>query len=128
MPAGPLRDLSAACCVRCASSAAGTADAGTGRLHPDPVRDLPQSPQHCSGWSNRLIEAMRAFNGQYSPTKMQEVMKFGGSQIYARLTAQKCRAASSLLRDIYLGTTVPGRSGHRLTPTFRTISCRRSTR
>jgi hypothetical protein len=21
-----------------------------------------------SGWSNRLIEAMRAFNGQYNPT------------------------------------------------------------
>ena len=60
-----------------------------------------------SGWSNRLIEALRTFNGQYSPTKMQEVMKFGGSQIYARLTAQKCRAASSLLRDIYLGQDRP---------------------
>jgi hypothetical protein len=60
-----------------------------------------------SGWSNRLLEALRAFNGQYSPTKMQEVMKFGGSQIYARLTAQKCRAASSLLRDIYLGGDQP---------------------
>ena len=33
-----------------------------------------------AGWSNRLIEAMRSFNGQYSPSKMQEVMKFGGSQ------------------------------------------------
>jgi hypothetical protein len=60
-----------------------------------------------SGWSNRLIESMRAFNGQYSPSKMQEVMKFGGSQVYARLTAQKCRAASSLLRDIYLGSDRP---------------------
>src|SRR5262245_36065637 len=57
-----------------------------------------------SGWSDRLIEALRTFNGQYSPTKMKEVMKFGGSQIYARLTAQKCRAATSLLRDIYLGS------------------------
>jgi hypothetical protein len=60
-----------------------------------------------SGWSGRLIDALRAFNGQYSPTKMQEVMKFGGSQVYARLTAQKCRAASSLLRDIYLGSDRP---------------------
>jgi hypothetical protein len=60
-----------------------------------------------SGWSNRLIEALRAFNGQYSPDKMKEVMKFGGSQIYARLTAQKCRAASSLLRDVYLGADRP---------------------
>jgi hypothetical protein len=60
-----------------------------------------------AGWSNRLIEALRTFNGQYSPAKMQEVLKFGGSQIYARLTAQKCRAASSLLRDIYLGQDRP---------------------
>jgi hypothetical protein len=60
-----------------------------------------------SGWSNRLIEAMRAFNGQYNPTKLQDVKKFGGSEIYARLTAQKCRAASSLLRDVYLGSDRP---------------------
>jgi hypothetical protein len=60
-----------------------------------------------SGWSGRLIEALRVFNGQYSPDKMREVAKFGGSQIYARLTAQKCRAASSLLRDVYLGADRP---------------------
>ena len=56
-----------------------------------------------SGWSNRLIEALRVFNGQYSPSKLAEIKKFGGSAVYARITAQKCRAASSLLRDIYLG-------------------------
>ena len=60
-----------------------------------------------SGWSNRLIEALNTFKGQYSDTKMREVQKFGGSQIYARLSAQKCRAASSLLRDIYLGPDRP---------------------
>jgi hypothetical protein len=60
-----------------------------------------------AGWSNRLLEALRTFNGQYSPTKFQEVVKFGGSQVYARLSAQKCRAASSLLRDIYLGADLP---------------------
>jgi hypothetical protein len=60
-----------------------------------------------AGWSGRLIEALRIFNGQYSPDKMREVTKFGGSQIYARLTAQKCRAASSLLRDVYLGGDRP---------------------
>src|SRR5262245_41461028 len=60
-----------------------------------------------SGWSNRLLEALRTYNGQYSPSKLQEVMKFGGSQIYARISAQKCRAATSLLRDIYLGADRP---------------------
>jgi hypothetical protein len=60
-----------------------------------------------AGWSGRLLEALRVFNGQYSPDKMREVLKFGGSQIYARLSAQKCRAASSLLRDVYLGPDRP---------------------
>jgi hypothetical protein len=60
-----------------------------------------------AGWSNRLIEALRTFNGQYSPTKIMEIQKFGGSEVYARVIAQKCRAASSLLRDIYLGQDRP---------------------
>src|ERR1700746_4025197 len=60
-----------------------------------------------AGWSNRMIEALRTYNGQYNPTKMQEVKKFGGSEIYARLSAQKCRATTSLLRDIYMGQDRP---------------------
>jgi hypothetical protein len=60
-----------------------------------------------AGWSNRMIEALRTYNGQYNPTKMQEVKKFGGSEIYARLSAQKCRATTSLLRDIYMGPDQP---------------------
>lgn len=60
-----------------------------------------------AGWSNRMLAALRSFNGQYDPTKLAEVTKFGGSTVYARLIAQKCRAASSLLRDIYLGQDVP---------------------
>lgn len=60
-----------------------------------------------AGWSERMLNALRTFNGQYDPTKTQEIKKFGGSQIYARITAQKCRAASSLLRDIYLSQDRP---------------------
>lgn len=60
-----------------------------------------------AGWSNRMLAALRSFNGQYDPTKLQEITKFGGSTVYARLIAQKCRAASSLLRDIYLGQDIP---------------------
>jgi len=56
-----------------------------------------------AGWSDRLLAALRAFNGQYDPTKLAELRQFGGSQVYARLTAAKCRGASSLLRDVYLG-------------------------
>jgi hypothetical protein len=60
-----------------------------------------------AGWSNRMLAALRSFNGQYDPTKLAEVTKFGGSTVYARMIAQKCRAASSLLRDIYLGQDMP---------------------
>lgn len=49
-----------------------------------------------SGWSERLAEALRTFNGVYSATKLAEIEKFGGSQIYARISAAKCRGASSL--------------------------------
>ena len=60
-----------------------------------------------NGWSERLLAALRTFNGQYDPQKLQDLKKFGGSEIYARLIAQKCRAASSLLRDEYLGEDRP---------------------
>lgn len=60
-----------------------------------------------AGWSERMLICLRAFNGQYDSTKLMEVKKFGGSDVYYRLIAQKCRAASSLLRDIYLGEDRP---------------------
>src|SRR5262245_23988406 len=55
------------------------------------------------GWSERLLQAFRTFNGVYDPQKLAEIKKFGGSEVYARLIAAKCRGASSLLRDVYLG-------------------------
>ncbi len=60
-----------------------------------------------AGWSDRMLSALRTFNGQYDPTKLAEIVKHGGSTVYARLIAQKCRAAASLLRDIYLGQDIP---------------------
>ena len=60
-----------------------------------------------AGWSERLLVGLRAFNGQYDATRLREIRTFGGSEIYSRITSQKCRAASSLLRDIYLGQDRP---------------------
>src|SRR5262252_569449 len=60
-----------------------------------------------AGWSDRLLAAMRTFNGQYDPQKLAEIRKFGGSEVYCRLIAAKCRGASSLLRDVYLGADRP---------------------
>jgi len=59
------------------------------------------------GWSDRLLASLRAFNGIYDANIIQEIKKFGGSNVYARLIAMKCRGTSSLLRDVYLGTDKP---------------------
>jgi len=56
-----------------------------------------------NGWSDRLLSSLRAMQGQYEPQKLAEIRKFGGSEVYARLIAAKCRGATSLLRDVYLG-------------------------
>lgn len=60
-----------------------------------------------SGWSERLLVALRAFNGMYDAQKIAEIRKFGGSEVYARIIAMKCRGASSLLRDVYLAPDRP---------------------
>lgn len=54
-----------------------------------------------------MLAALRAFNGQYDPIKLGQIRQFGGSEAYARIIAMKCRGASSLLRDVYLGTDRP---------------------
>ena len=60
-----------------------------------------------SGWSDRLLNALRVFNGQYDPQRLAEIQQFGGSTVYARIVAMKCRGASSLLRDVYLAQDRP---------------------
>ena len=60
-----------------------------------------------AGWSNRLLNALRVFNGEYDANKLAEIQRFGGSQVYARVVAMKCRGASSLLRDVYLAPDRP---------------------
>lgn len=60
-----------------------------------------------SGWSARLLRALRAFNGVYEPEIIEEIKKFGGSSVYARIVAQKCRGTTSLLRDVYIGPDRP---------------------
>lgn len=59
------------------------------------------------GWTDRINQAMRMFKGEYEPDKLQQIQKWGGSQIYARLVASKARGASSLLRDVYLNSDLP---------------------
>lgn len=55
----------------------------------------------------RYLNNLRQYNGEYSPTKYQEIKRFGGSEVFARMTTAKCRGASALLRDVYLGSRDP---------------------
>jgi hypothetical protein len=66
-----------------------------------------KSTRETEGISDRLIEALRTFRGEYSPQKRNEIKKFGGSAVYSRLSALKCRGATAMLRDIYLAGERP---------------------
>src|SRR5215207_9190741 len=60
-----------------------------------------------SGWNERLLHALRVFNGEYDPSQLMDIKQFGGSEVYARIIALKCRGASALLREVYLTTDKP---------------------
>lgn len=57
--------------------------------------------------NERLLSALRAFNGQYSAAQLQSIRQFGGSEVYARIIGSKSRGATALLREIYLGPEKP---------------------
>lgn len=63
--------------------------------------------RNTEGIAQRLIDALRTYKGQYDPAKLAEIKKFGGSEVYARITSTKCRGATALLRDVYLGADRP---------------------
>jgi hypothetical protein len=63
--------------------------------------------RNTEGIAQRLIDSLRTYKGQYDPAKLQEIKKFGGSEVYARVTSTKCRSATALLRDVYLGADRP---------------------
>ena len=57
--------------------------------------------------NQRLLRAQRMFEGKYDPEKLSQIQAFGGSEVYSRMVAVKCRGATSLLRDVYLGPDRP---------------------
>ena len=63
--------------------------------------------RNAEGISERLLHSMRTYKGMYSTSKLAQIRQFGGSEVYARVTATKCRAATALLRDVYLGPERP---------------------
>lgn len=68
----------------------------------DKYEQFSQHRNTNAGWSDRMLSALRSFNGIYSAEKLAYIREFGGSEVYARLVAMKCRGATALLRDVYL--------------------------
>jgi len=48
----------------------------------------------------RIIDALRRRNGEYSPEKLAQIKSQGGSEIYMMLTSIKCRAAEAWINDV----------------------------
>lgn len=56
---------------------------------------------------DELIRDMRAYQGQYDPGVLQAIEQQGGSAVYSRLMAMKCRGATALLRNVYMNSDRP---------------------
>lgn len=52
----------------------------------------------------RLLKCLRQRHGKYDPDVLGDIQKSGGSAIYMMLTANKCRAAGSWIKDVMFGT------------------------
>ncbi len=63
--------------------------------------------RNAQGISERLLNALRTYKGMYDTAKLNEIKLFGGSEVFARVTPTKCRAATALLRDVYLSQERP---------------------
>ena len=50
----------------------------------------------------KMLKSVRARRGEYDPDKLAQLREQGSSTIYMMLTSNKCRAASSWLRDVLL--------------------------
>lgn len=53
----------------------------------------------------RMQRAQRARLGEYDAKKLAAIQEFGGSEEYARISANKCRIVEAWLRDIFVGQT-----------------------
>jgi hypothetical protein len=53
------------------------------------------------GVDDRMMSAMRALRGEYDSQTLSDIKSFGGSEVYARITASKVRGCAALLREVY---------------------------
>ena len=52
----------------------------------------------------RMLDNMRARRSTYTPQKLGAIQSEGGSEVFAGITGQKCRAAGAWIRDVMMTT------------------------
>lgn len=55
----------------------------------------------------RYLDALQTYRGKYPDRKLVDIQAFGGSEVFAQISTVKCRGATSILRDIYIGADMP---------------------
>lgn len=55
----------------------------------------------------KMLDAARQRNGEYDAARMQDIRKFGGSEVFMHITETKCRSGEGWLRDILLDSGSP---------------------
>lgn len=69
--------------------------------------DASKQCRQNDGVDDRMIASLRAVRGQYDADTMQAIKQFGGSEVYARITASKVRGVAALLREVYTAAERP---------------------
>lgn len=65
------------------------------------ARDAKRNGVHSV--ETRMLKSLRARRGEYDPDKKAAIREVGGSDVFAMITATKCRAASAWLKDLIRG-------------------------
>jgi hypothetical protein len=66
-----------------------------------------QQQRTTSGVDERMLVALRAMRGEYPDEILRDIRQFGGSEVYARITAAKVRGVAALMREIYTSSDRP---------------------
>ena len=59
------------------------------------------------GINEDLLKALRAVRGEYDPGTQADIERYGGSKIYARISANKVRSVAAMLREIFTSADRP---------------------
>jgi len=65
------------------------------------AKDNAVMARQTSGVDNQLLQCLRQYKGEYDPAHLQAIQKTKGSSVFVKFTGTKCRAACSIIEDIF---------------------------